>query len=213
MANYNLYKVLTSIFEEELPREETEEEQENKDIKTIDDFLKNYSVLKGVKNILISFGYSDLGLNKSQNLENISDDDIKALPEFDIEKESLEINNKNVITILRFINRKIREKMKEKVFDQNKKPIKVPFIIKISWKYGGIPYYIEASYFNRILIVNDYMVNNSKNQVDKVNKFIKQRKVIKNSPFRLLGSIFIYNDWFYDWNTKNMQSELKDRRL
>lgn len=209
MANYNLYEILTTILEQN----ENVQEEEQKDVKTIDDFIKTYSILKGIRGILISFGYSDLGLNKSQNLENISDEDIKALPEFETQKESLEINNRNVITILRFINRRIKEKMKEKVFDQNNKLIKVPFIIKISWKYGGIPYYVEANYFNKILIINDYKVNNSTNQVDKINKFIKQRKVIKNSPFRLLGSIFVYNDWFYDWNKEEMEKDLSNRKL
>lgn len=211
MANYNLHKILTSILEQEEEKNSNEEEQ--KDVKTIEDFIKTYSILKGIKNVFISYGYSDLGLSKSQDLENINDNDIKAVPELETEKEPVEINNRNAISILRFINRKIRKKMSEKVYDQNRKLIQVPFVIKVSWKFGGISYYIEANYFNKVLIINDYKINNSNIQVEKVNKFIKQRKLIKNSPFRLLGSIFIYNDWFYDWNLEEMQKDLVNRKI
>ena len=48
-----------------------------------------------------------------------------------------------------------------------------------------------------------------------ISKFIKDnKKYIKNSPFRLLASILVYNDWKYGWNLDNMwEKENLDKRL
>lgn len=210
MAKNNLYKVLVNIFEQE-QNDENEKKEEESDIKNIEDFLKKYKIIENVKDISISFGYSNFGL-ESQKLSRITDSDI--ISNFETEKKSLEINNQNVLSILRYINREIKNKIKDKLYDQNKKQIKSPFILKISWKYGAISYYVEANYFNKILTINDYTINDSNAQFQKINKFINQRKKqIKNSPFRLLGSIFIFNDWFYDWNIDKMESELQNRKI
>lgn len=209
MAKNNLYKILVNIFEQEENDENKKEEE--KDIKNIEDFLKQYKIIENIKDISISFGYSNFGL-ESETLSNITHNDI--ISNFETEKKSLEINNQNILSILRYINREIKNKMKEKVYDQNKKQIKTPFILKISWKHGAISYYVEANYFNKILTVNDYTINDSNAQFQKINKFIKQRKKqIENSPFRLLGSIFIFNDWFYDWNMEKMELELLNRKI
>jgi hypothetical protein len=210
MAKYNLYQVLNTIFEQD---ENLDQKEEEKDIKTIQDFIKNYSILKNIKDFTVSFGYSDLGLNEEQNLESISSEDINNVPDISTEKETLQINNQNVLKILNFIKRKIINKMIKKPKDQNNRTLILPFIIKISWIYAGVKYNLNSNYFNKKLIVTDYDVNNSTHQVDKINRFISKRSVIKNSPFRLLGSILVYNDWAYDWSIKDMEQDLPNRKL
>jgi hypothetical protein len=206
MANYNLYKVLISIFEQD---ENTQEEE--KDVRTIQDFIKNYSIEKYIKDFSISFGYSKLGLEK-ENLENISNTDLENIEGIQTEKE-FQINNSNVMRILMYIKQRIINKMREKTLDQDNKLIKLPFIIRISWKYAGINYTLSANYFNKKLTVNDYTINNSTQQVTKINRFISKRSVIKNSPFRLLGSILIYNDWIFNWDIEEMEKNLPNRKI
>ena len=209
MANYNLYKILTSILEQDENTQEQEEEK--KDITTIQDFIKNYSIEKDIKDFSISFGYSKLGLEQ-ENLENISDNDLENIEGIQTEKE-FQINNSNVMRILMYIKQRIINKMREKTLDQNNKSIKLPFIIRISWKYAGINYSLNANYSNKKLIINDYIINNSTQQVPKVNRFISKRSVIKNSPFRLLGSILVYNDWISDWDMEEMEKDLPNRKI
>ena len=209
MANYNLYKILTSILEQDENTQEKEEEK--KDITTIQDFIKNYSRNKDIKDFSISFGYSKLGLEQ-ENLESISDNDLENIEGIQTEKE-FQINNSNVMRILMYIKQRIINKMREKTLDQNNKSIKLPFIIRISWKYAGINYSLNANYSNKKLIINDYIINNSTQQVPKVNRFISKRSVIKNSPFRLLGSILVYNDWISDWDMEEMEKDLPNRKI
>ena len=209
MANYNLYKILTSILEQDENTQEKEEEK--KDITTIQDFIKNYSIKKDIKDFSISFGYSKLGLEQ-ENLESISDNDLENIEGIQTEKE-FQINNSNVMRILMYIKQRIINKMREKTLDQNNKSIKLPFIIRISWKYAGINYSLNANYSNKKLIINDYIINNSTQQVPKVNRFISKRSVIKNSPFRLLGSILVYNDWISDWDMEEMEKDLPNRKI
>ena len=208
MANYNLYKVLTSIFEQE---EENNQQEDKKDVITIQDFIKTYSIEKYIKNFSISFGYSKLGL-EPENLENISDTDLENIEGIQTEKE-FQINNSNVMRILIYIKQRMINKMKEKTFDQNNKLIKLPFIIRISWKYAGINYSLNANYFNKKLTINDYTINNSTQQVAKINRFISKRNIIKNSPFRLLGSILVYNDWIFNWDIEEMEKDLPNRKI
>ena len=209
MANYNLYKILTSILEQDENTQEKEEEK--KDITTIQDFIKNYSIEKDIKDFSISFGYSKLGLEQ-ENLENISNTDLENIEGIQTEKE-FQINNSNVMRILIYIKQRMINKMREKTLDQNNKSIKLPFIIRISWKYAGINYSLNANYSNKKLIINDYIINNSTQQVPKVNRFISKRSVIKNSPFRLLGSILVYNDWISDWDMEEMEKDLPNRKI
>ena len=209
MANYNLYKILTSILEQDENTQEKEEEK--KDITTIQDFIKNYSIEKDIKDFSISFGYSKLGLEQ-ENLENISNTDLENIEGIQTEKE-FQINNSNVMRILMYIKQRIINKMREKTLDQNNKSIKLPFIIRISWKYAGINYSLNANYSNKKLIINDYIINNSTQQVPKINRFISKRSVIKNSPFRLLGSILVYNDWISDWDMEEMEKDLPNRKI
>ena len=209
MANYNLYKILTSILEQDENTQEKEEEK--KDITTIQDFIKNYSIEKDIKDFSISFGYSKLGLEQ-ENLENISNTDLENIEGIQTEKE-FQINNSNVMRILMYIKQRMINKMREKTLDQNNKSIKLPFIIRISWKYAGINYSLNANYSNKKLIINDYIINNSTQQVPKVNRFISKRSVIKNSPFRLLGSILVYNDWISDWDMEEMEKDLPNRKI
>ena len=112
-----------------------------------------------------------------------------------------------------YIKQRMINKMREKTLDQNNKSIKLPFIIRISWKYAGINYSLNANYSNKKLIINDYIINNSTQQVPKVNRFISKRSVIKNSPFRLLGSILVYNDWISDWDMEEMEKDLPNRKI
>ena len=209
MANYNLYKILTSILEQDENTQEKEEEK--KDITTIQDFIKNYSIEKDIKDFSISFGYSKLGLEQ-ENLENISNTDLENIEGIQTEKE-FQINNSNVMRILMYIKQRMINKMREKTLDQNNKSIKLPFIIRISWKYAGINYSLNANYSNKKLIINDYIINNSTQQVPKINRFISKRSVIKNSPFRLLGSILVYNDWISDWDMEEMEKDLPNRKI
>jgi hypothetical protein len=214
MAKYNLYQILNIIFEENENLDQTEEvDQDKKDNQTIQEFIKTYSILKNIKEFTISFGYSDLGLNEEQDLESISSEDIKSIPDIETEKETLQINNQNVLKILNFIKRKITVKMIKKPKDQNNRTMILPFIIKMSWTYAGVKYNLNSNYFNKKLTVTDYNVNNSTHQVDKINRFISRRSVIKNSPFRLLGSILVYNDWAYDWSIKDMEQDLPNRKI
>ena len=213
MVKYDLYKVLVNIFEQDTI---VDEKEELEDIKNIREIVRTYSIIKDIKNISITFGYSDLGLNESQKLEEIKDNDFVNLPKeeqeqrFETDKEFIEIKNSNVLSILKYIKRKIENKMKDKVLDQKNKPLELPFIIKISWHLGSIEYYLETNYSEEKLTVVDYQINKSKNQVNKIKRFIDLRKkYIKNSPFRLLGSIFIFNDWYYDWNIKAAEEGLK----
>jgi len=213
----NLYKILMNIFEQD---KIVDEKEELEDIKNIREIVRTYSIIKDIKNISITFGYSDLGLNESQKFEEIKDNDFVNLPkeegqqQFETDKEFIEIKNSNVLSILRYIKRKIENKMKDKVLDQKDKPLELPFIIKISWHLGSIEYYLETNYFKGKLTVIDYQINKSKNQVNKINRFINLRKkYIKNSPFRLLGSIFIFNDWYYDWNIEATEKGLMSRKI
>jgi hypothetical protein len=212
----NLYKILMNIFEQDT----IVDKEELDDIKNIRKVVKTYSIIKDIKNISITFGYSDLGLNESQKFEEIKDNDFVDLPkeeqeqQFETDKEFIEIKNSNVLSILKYIKRKIENKMKDKVLDQKNKPLKLPFIIKISWHLGSIEYSLETNYFEEKLTVVDYQINKSKNQVNKIKRFIDLRKkYIKNSPFRLLGSIFIFNDWYYDWNIEAAAEGLKRRKI
>jgi hypothetical protein len=211
MIYNDLKKIFLSIIQEEVKEEMQDKQEEEKDINTIQDFVKNYSVEKYIKDFSISFGYSKLGLEEEE-LEKISDIDLQSIDGIETE-EKFQINNSNVMTILKYIKRRMINKMREKVYDQNNRVIILPFIIRISWKYAGIDYSLSANYSNRKLIINDYSINNSTQQVSKINRFISRRSVIKNSPFRLLGSILVYNDWIYDWDMKEMEEDLLDRKL
>jgi hypothetical protein len=210
MVKYDLYKVLVNIFEQD---ENTSNQEELEDTNTIREFVQKYSIIRGINNVLISYGYSDLATSE-KDLEHIDDEDIKNISGLEQEKESVEIKNSNVLSFLKYVKNRIQLKMKDDVLDQNNKKIEVPFIIMISWKYASIPYSIITNYFNGKLTITEYKIKNSDSQVGKINKFINSRKkYIKNSPFRLLGSIFVFNDWFYNWNIRQMEEDLINRKI
>ena len=210
MVKYDLYKVLANIFEQD---ENISNQEELEDTNTIREFIQKYSIIRGINNVLISYGYSDLATSE-KDLEHIDDEDIKNISGLEQEKESVEIKNSNVLSFLKYVKNRIQLKMKDDVLDQNNKKIEVPFIIMISWKYASIPYSIITNYFNGKLTITEYKIKNSDSQVGKINKFINSRKkYIKNSPFRLLGSIFVFNDWFYNWNIRQMEEDLINRKI
>jgi len=211
----NLYNVLISIFEEKL--EDKENTKDIKDLKNIKDVIEKYNVLPDIKNISIQFGYSNLALTTSENLESIEDSDFSNIPKDEEEEQKEEqkekftqITNKNVFYILKYIKRKI-----ENFKIQNKpKGNELPFIIKISWNFGSIRYSLEVNIYKEKMNVYSYEINNSKHQEGIINNFItERRKIIKNSPFRLLGSIFVFNDWFYGWDKKKAIEGLESRKI
>jgi hypothetical protein len=197
--------------EDDINVENSEELEDKNDNSTIQEFIKNYSILKNIKDFSVSFGYSSLGLEE-ENLERISEEDIIGISDIEVEKENF-INSRNVLIILNYIKRRIINKMRIKPTDQNNKILILPFIIKVSWTYASVKYNLYSNYFNKKLTVNDYTVNNSTHQVNKINRFISRRSVIKNSPFRLLGSILVYNDWSYNWSIEEMEADLPNRKL
>ena len=184
----NLYNVLVSIFEEKL---EDDKKENVKDVKTIEDFIDNYKIFN-IKNLTVSFGYSTLGLEASENLESINLNDLKNIEGLEVETGNVfEINNNNVTKVLLYIKTKLQRSINQKVSVGG---TLLPFIIIISWSYLGINYILTSNYTNKKLIIYEYSINGSKNQVEKINTFISKRGVIKNSPFRLLGSILVYHD-------------------
>jgi hypothetical protein len=203
----NLYNVLISIFEEKL---EDDKKEDVKDVKTIEDFIDNYKIFN-IKNLTVSFGYSTLGLEASENLESINLNDLKNIEGLEIETGNVfEINNNNVTKVLLYIKTKLQRSINQKVSAGG---TLLPFIIIISWSYLGINYILTSNYTNKKLIIYEYSINGSKNQVEKINRFISKRGIIKNSPFRLLGSILVYHDWVYDWNMIDFKKDVEERRL
>jgi hypothetical protein len=203
----NLYNVLISIFEEKL---EDDKKEDIKDVKTIEDFIDNYKIFN-IKNLTVSFGYSTLGLEASENLESINLNDLKNIEGLEIETGNVfEINNNNVTKVLLYIKTKLQRSINQKVSAGG---TLLPFIIIISWSYLGINYILTSNYTNKKLIIYEYSINGSKNQVEKINRFISKRGIIKNSPFRLLGSILVYHDWVYDWNMIDFKKDVEERRL
>jgi hypothetical protein len=203
----NLYNVLVSIFEEKL---EDDKKENVKDVKTIEDFIDNYKIFN-IKNLTVSFGYSTLGLEASENLESINLNDLKNIEGLEVETGNVfEINNNNVTKVLLYIKTKLQRSINQKVSVGG---TLLPFIIIISWSYLGINYILTSNYTNKKLIIYEYSINGSKNQVEKINTFISKRGVIKNSPFRLLGSILVYHDWVYDWNMIDFKKDVEERRL
>lgn len=210
MIHDDLKKIFLSIIEEQVEENQDKKEEEN-DVNTIQDFVKNYSIEKYIKEFSISFGYSKLGLEEEE-LEKISDIDLQNIEGIETE-ERFQINNSNVMIILKYIKQRMIVQMRKKVYDQDNKILILPFIIRVSWKYAGINYSLNANYSNKRLIIVDYTINNSPQQVSKINRFISRRSVIKNSPFRLLGSILVYNDWIFNWDMQALEEDLPNRKI
>lgn len=67
----------------------------------------------------------------------------------------------------------------------------------------------------KVKSVTSYSVGVSQSNEESVNtvkRFLKNNKsYIKNSPFRLLASVLVYNDWVYDWDVEKMQANLPSR--
>ena len=69
----NLYNILELIVEQIGQKENTnvEKVQDEKDVKTIQDFVEKYEILDNIKNFSVAFGYSKLGL-ETETLETVS---------------------------------------------------------------------------------------------------------------------------------------------
>lgn len=124
------------------------------------------------------------------------------------------VSNSNVLQFLRNFKQKATQ------FATDAPPT---FLFSINWVPKSNPednYTLGVSVDNRsgelkIKDVASYEVTTKTQSVsalNKVSKFIKSnKKYIKNSPFRLLASVLVYNDWKYDWDIEAMQSDLPSR--
>lgn len=205
----NLYNILQSIVEQ---IEENTDSINIKDIKNIKEFIDNYNITDGIKNISVTFGYSTLALGQG-NFESVNVNDLKKLDKnIEIAKREFTITNNNVLNVLNYIKSKIQSKINKKVKAEDGTVL--PFIIIISWNHNSIEYKLTVNLSNNKLFVNEYSINNVDNQVDTVQNFITSRKKqINDSPFRLLGSILIFNDWLYGWDKDTFEKEIENRRI
>lgn len=211
----NLYNILELIVEQIGQKENTnvEKVQDEKDVKTIQDFVEKYQILDNIKNFSVAFGYSKLGL-ETETLETVSLDDLSRNEELQkdlqIEGSTIQITNNSVLKILQYISNKMKNAINKKVIVEGST---LPFIIIISWDYAGSSYIISSNYQNKKLTIYEYTINKGKHQVEKINRFISKRGVIKNSPYRLLGSILVYHDWFYGWDIKTFENDIEKRKM
>ena len=210
----NLYNILVSIVEQIQNNDiDVEKVEDQKDVRTIEDFLQKYEILTGIKNFSVAFGYSKLGL-ETETLETISLDDISKSEELqnDLQTEgaTVQISNNNVLKILKYVSNKMKISINKKIMVEGST---LPFIVIISWDYAGSSYVISSSYQNKKLTIYEYTINKAKHQIEKINRFISKKGVVRNSPYRLLGSILVYHDWFYSWDTKKFESDIEERRI
>lgn len=194
-------------------------EGESEIILTPFDFLAKYSI-EPLTYIGIEFSYelSEVQKTKEQFSNNTEIGvEIKNISKQEIAKQS-NIVEQNVISFLKKFKQRAIEFANDKLTPET-------FAISFNWVPKNSPeenYRLTISVKNengKLLIkdVSEYTI--SIDRISKptkpISKFIKDnKKYIKNSPFRLLASILIYNDWKYNWNLETMQKkENLDKRL
>jgi hypothetical protein len=230
MAKINLEQVLKNNWNKLF--EQTEKEENIKDIKkdynpdgeseiilTPFDFLAKYSI-EPLTYIGIEFSYELSEVQKTrEQFTNSGEIGIKTtnVSNKEIAKQA-NLVEENVISFLKKFKQRAIEFANDDLTPET-------FAISFNWIPKASPeenYRLTISVKNengKLLIkdVGEYTISIDRipKPIKPISKFIKDnKKYIKNSPFRLLASILIYNDWKYNWNLEIMQKkENLDKRL
>lgn len=126
------------------------------------------------------------------------------------------VNSNNVVQVLRDFKSEVESFSNVENFPST-------FSLTFQWTPKGSPneqHNLSVSVQKKnstytVRSVTSYSVGISPSNEESVNtvkRFIKSNKrYLKNSPFRLLASVLVYNDWKYGWDVELMQSNLQSR--
>ncbi len=230
MKKISLDKVLNKVWNK-FYEEKQEDNIETKEIK------KDLALGKDSKVILDPFAFlekytieplSTISVELSYNLSPVQNkkEEFTSDGQIGIEKNNNNISIANQATIVEENVIAFLKKFKKRAIEfANEGNTPETFAVSFNWILKNNPaenYRLTISVANQngklqIKDVSQYSIAEDRNPkpIMPISKFIKDnKKYIKNSPFRLLASILVYNDWKYNWDIDTMQLKQNlDKRL